>query len=212
MSFVDRIRVFVLHGDPVAQAGLSVAFGRYSDLDMQNALDPLGGVPWPDLPQRRCGADVVVADYANGVTLATQAAREGNPASSSKVVVVGGIDREWEIRSALERGVRGYLLVGCSLDELAAGVRAVHRGARHLSPQVAARLAESISLQPLTAREEEVLRLVVEGLCNKPIGRRLGIAVGTVKSHLKSTSTSWMSKADASGRCRGTARTAGTIA
>src|SRR5207244_6509368 len=42
-------------------------------------------------------------------------------------------------------------------------------------------------LCPLTAREEEVLRLVVEGLCNKAISSRLGIAVCTVKSHLKST-------------------------
>jgi DNA-binding NarL/FixJ family response regulator len=104
-----------------------------------------------------------------------------------KVLVIAGIDREWEIRSALERGVRGYLLVGCSLEELMEGVRVVHRGARYLSPQVATRLAESISLEPLTSREEEVLRLVVEGLCNKAVGRRLGIAVGTVKSHLKST-------------------------
>lgn len=97
-----------------------------------------------------------------------------------------GIDREWEIRRALEHGVRGYLLVGCALDELAVGVRAVHRGARHLSTEVAARLAESVALEPLTAREEQVLRLVAEGLCNKAIGRKLGIAVGTVKSHLKS--------------------------
>ncbi|MEO9063630.1 MAG: LuxR C-terminal-related transcriptional regulator [Burkholderiaceae bacterium] len=44
-----------------------------------------------------------------------------------------------------------------------------------------------MSVEPLTAREEEVLRLVVEGLCNKSIGRRLDIAVGTVKSHLKSS-------------------------
>ena len=187
MSLVDRIRVLVLHGDPVAQAGLSVAFARYSDLEVRIALDPLDGELSLALLQRHCAADVVVADYSNGVALATQATRQGNSAASLKIVVVAGIDREWEIRSALERGVRGYLLVGCSLDELAAGVRAVHRGARHLSPQVAARLAESISLEPLTAREEEVLRLVVEGLCNKAIGRRLGIAVGTVKSHLKST-------------------------
>ena len=110
-----------------------------------------------------------------------------NKTGSPKVVILAGIDREWEIRSALSRGVRGYLLVGCALDELADGVRAVHRGARHLSPRVAARLAESMSVEPLTAREEEVLRLVVEGMCNKAIGRRLGIAVGTVKSHLKST-------------------------
>jgi DNA-binding NarL/FixJ family response regulator len=43
-----------------------------------------------------------------------------------------------------------------------------------------------MSVEPLTAREEQVLRLVVAGLCNKAIGRQLGIAVGTVKSHLKS--------------------------
>jgi DNA-binding NarL/FixJ family response regulator len=187
MSQVDRIRVLVLHGDPVAEAGLSVAFGRCPDLDVQSAPPPLDGEQLPMRLRHRCAADVVVADYSSGMKLATQAAREGTSATLPKIVVVGGIDREWEIRSALERGVRGYLLVGCSLDELAAGVRAVHWGARHLSPQVAARLAECIALEPLTAREEEVLRLVVEGLCNKAIGRRLGIAVGTVKSHLKST-------------------------
>jgi DNA-binding NarL/FixJ family response regulator len=187
MSFVDRIRVLVQHGDPVAQAGLSVAFSGYADFEIHNTPGPLDGEPAPlDWHARSC-ADVMVADYANGVTVATELARQSVSAATLKVVVVAGIDREWEIRSALERGVRGYLLVGCSLDELAAGVRAVHRGARHLSPQVAARLAESISVEPLTAREEEVLRLVVEGLCNKAIGKRLGIAVGTVKSHLKST-------------------------
>lgn len=187
MSSVHRIRVLVLHGDPVAQAGLSVAFGRYPDLEVEPPQDPLERESAPDRAPRRCAADVVVADYANGVAMAMQIARQGHGSSSPRVVVVAGIDREWEIRSALEKGVRGYLLVGCALDDLAHGVRAVHRGARHLSPQVAARLAESISLEPLTSREEEVLRLVVEGLCNKAIGRRLGIAVGTVKSHLKST-------------------------
>lgn len=187
MSFANRIRVFVIHGDPVARAGLSVAFGRYSDLEIQNAMDANDRSPSQAASQQLRSIDVVVADYSNGVALATQAARQGNSMPSPKILVVAGIDREWEIRSALERGVRGYLLVGCAWDELAEGVRAVYRGARHLSPQVAARLAESISLEPLTAREEEVLRLVVEGLCNKAIGRRLGIAVGTVKSHLKST-------------------------
>lgn len=186
MAVAFRIRVLVIHGDPVAQAGLSVAFGRYSDLEVQEAVEPMASAASMARLHRGGVADVVVADYANGLALATAVAREGNAAASPKVIVVGGIDREWEIRRALEHGVRGYLLIGCALDELAAGVRAVHRGARHLSPQIAARLAESVSLEPLTAREEEVLRLVVEGLCNKAIGRKLGIAVGTVKSHLKS--------------------------
>lgn len=187
MATAERIRVLVLHGDPVAQAGLSVAFGSYPDFDMQTFSDRRDGADSPRRSTMRYSADVVVADYSNGVALAAEVARQGNAAASPRVVVIAGFDREWEIRSALERGVRGYILVGCSLDELAAGVRAVHRGARHLSPEIAARLAESLALEPLTAREEDVLRLVVEGLCNKAIGRRLGIAVGTVKSHLKST-------------------------
>jgi DNA-binding NarL/FixJ family response regulator len=177
MSPTRPIRILVLHRDPVAHAGLSVAFNNRADFEVCAAADPA-------LP---CTTDVVVADYPQGIALAQAVADRRNASTGPKVVVVAGIDREWEIRSALERGVHGYLLVGCSLEELVEGVRVVHQGARYLSPQVATRLAENISLEPLTSREEEVLRLVVEGLCNKAIGTRLGIAVGTVKSHLKST-------------------------
>jgi DNA-binding NarL/FixJ family response regulator len=176
VSLSKPIRILVLHRDPVAEAGLSVAFNHRSDFEVHAARD-----------ERACTVDVVVADYPQGVACAAEFAGRGALCGEPKVVVVAGIDREWEIRCALELGVQGFLLIGCSLEELVEGVRAVHRGARYLSPQVAARLAESISLEALTSREEEVLRLVVEGLCNKAIGRQLGIAVGTVKSHLKST-------------------------
>jgi DNA-binding NarL/FixJ family response regulator len=177
MSLTQRIRVLVLHRDPVAHAGLSVAFSNRVDFEVCAGPDST-------LPH---SADVVIADYSQGIMLAEAIANRPSRPMGPKVLVIAGVDREWEIRGALERGVRGYLLVGCSLEELLEGVRVVHRGARYLSPQVATRLAESISLEPLTSREEEVLRLVVEGLCNKAVGRRLGIAVGTVKSHLKST-------------------------
>ena len=176
MSLTRRIRILVLHRDPVAHVGLSVAFNNRADFEVCAASN--SALPY--------AADVVIADYSQGVALAETIAGRPSRTMGPKVVVIAGIDREWEIRSALERGVRGYLLVGCSLEELVEGVRVVHRGARYLSPQVATRLAESISLEPLTSREEEVLRLVVEGLCNKAVGRQLGIAVGTVKSHLKS--------------------------
>jgi DNA-binding NarL/FixJ family response regulator len=187
MHCIDRIRVRVVHNDPVAEAGLSAAFSRYPDLEVEAVAEGFGETKHALRSPGRRTADVVVADYSHGMELALQATRESGAEGSPKIVILAGVDREWEIRSALARGVRGYLVVGCALDELADGVRAVHRGARHLSPRVAARLAESMAVEPLTAREEEVLRLVVEGMCNKAIGRQLGIAVGTVKSHLKST-------------------------
>jgi DNA-binding NarL/FixJ family response regulator len=180
MAYGNPIRVLILHADPVAREGLTSAFGRCADLapvehDAQ-APSPVGP---PDAPL----ADVVVADLGHAMAYLRQTA--ARPASRGKVLVIASACREWEIRSALECGARGYVVVGCGLDELAIGVRAVHRGQRYLSPQAALRLAEVLACDPLTAREEEVLRLLVEGLGNKLIARRLGIALGTVKSHLK---------------------------
>jgi DNA-binding NarL/FixJ family response regulator len=186
MAYGNPIRVLVLHDDPVARAGLTSAFERYADLKVVGTgSDPeQTTASGPEAMSR--AADVIVADYDQGSGLAAQASqRTGMAKSGCKVLIIGTSNREWEIRSALECGVRGYVLVGCALDELAAGVRSVYRGVRYFSPPVAARLAEILSGDPLTAREEEVLRLVVEGLGNKAIARRLDIAVGTVKSHLK---------------------------
>jgi DNA-binding NarL/FixJ family response regulator len=187
MSVIDRIRVGILHGDPVARTGLSVALGQYPDLDVCDEPEFRLDEPARFMRQSWQGrVDVVVSDLAHGVPLASSLGREPD-ANLPRVIVVAGIDREWEIRSALDRGVKGFLRAGCTFDELATGVRAVHRGARHLSPEVTERLVESMFSEKLTEREMEVMGLVVEGRCNKAIGNALGIAEGTVKSHLKST-------------------------
>jgi len=184
MASNTTIRVLVMHGDPVARAGLSAAFSHYADMAVEEAApgtaehDAL--LPAPPLTR----SDVIVTSDVVGIALAKTLKEAIAPA---KIVIVAGIDREWAVRAALGAGVRGYLLAGTAFDELADCVRAVHRGARHLSPQAAMRLAESVSIDALTPREEQVLFLVVEGLCNKAIAKRLDIAVGTVKSHLKST-------------------------
>lgn len=184
MHLVDRIKVLVVHDDPIAHAGIAAVLQRFPDLDVRGS-DDISYCGLRD-PRGECPVDVVVADYVSGVALARELRAPGR-AAPPKIVIMASDDREWAIRRALELGVRGYIVSGCGLDELADGVRAAHRGHRHLSPRVAARLAESMALEALTAREEEVLRLVVAGLCNKAIGRRLNIAVGTVKSHLKAS-------------------------
>lgn len=185
MEFTNRISVLVLHRDPVAREGLLAAFARYHDIEVVNAPgNPIDARSLRPLTSR-FWADVVVADYDCGSTLASRSERRSGAPDALKIMILAAGYREWEVRSALERGVLGYVLVGCALDDLASGGRAVHRGARHMSPEVAQRLAESFAGEPLTTREEEVLRLVVQGMGNKSIARRLEIAVGTVKSHLK---------------------------
>jgi two-component system NarL family response regulator len=108
------------------------------------------------------------------------------PSRRPRIAIVSASHGEREIRDALQRGAAAYVLQGACGDELVAAVRTICEGGCHLSPSISARLAESLSAETLTVREEEVLALVVDGLCNKRIAARLDIAIGTVKTHLRS--------------------------
>ena len=177
------IRVMVIHRDRFATAGLVESLSRCSDFNVVNAVGE------PDSAQhhdRAAGAQVVIADLAGALELAHRGVGGGGGRGWPAVVVASAPDRERELRHALDIGVRGYLVAGFSIEELVDCVRAVHRASRYLCPRAAARLAESTCFSPLTHREEAVLELVAQGLCNKSIARQLGIALGTVKSHLKS--------------------------
>src|SRR3954452_24219481 len=105
------------------------------------------------------------------------------------VVLTSFSDRE-RILDALDAGAVGYLLKDADPDELLRGVQAAARGESPLAPKAAravlAARAETRPAADLTAREQEVLDLLGEGLANKQIARRLGIAEKTVKTHLTS--------------------------
>jgi DNA-binding NarL/FixJ family response regulator len=186
MASYEPIKVVVIHQNEVARAGLMAGFGKYGDLEVIRAR--WSGVDDNDYGQTAAPgvADVVVADYDAGLAYIEKCRAESRPASAPKVLIVTPSDSESDIRHALGRGARGYMLIDSDFDDLARGVREVHMGVRALSRRIAQQLAESVLTDNLSCREIEVLALVVQGLGNKLIARRLGIAVGTVKSHLKS--------------------------
>ena len=103
------------------------------------------------------------------------------------VVFTSFSDRERIVR-ALDAGAIGYLLKDAEPEEILAAIRAAARGESPLAPRAAAELLADRRSRPpiveLTGRELEVLRLVVDGLANKQIARRLGISEKTVKGHL----------------------------
>ncbi len=94
------------------------------------------------------------------------------------------------ILGALDAGAVGYLLKDASADEVAEGIRAAARGESPLDPRAARTIlterSRPIRSTAFSAREREVLDLLVEGLPNKLIARRLEITEKTVKTHLTS--------------------------
>jgi DNA-binding NarL/FixJ family response regulator len=109
------------------------------------------------------------------------------------VVLTSFVDRQ-RILDALEAGASGYLLKDGDPAQVADAVRVAAAGESPLDPKAARVLLDvRREQQPaiaaadrLTAREREVLDLVGQGLANKQIARRLGIAERTVKAHLTS--------------------------
>jgi DNA-binding NarL/FixJ family response regulator len=143
---------------------------------------------------RRLRPDVVLMDLVmpggDGIE-ALRAIRVAVP--DARVLVLTSFVDDVQVFAAMEAGAAGYLLKDVSPDALATAVRDVHAGRPALGPAVAERLmrrgggdAGNPRLASLTARERDVLRLMVDGLANKQIARRLSITEKTVKTHVSS--------------------------
>ncbi len=113
---------------------------------------------------------------------AIRSIREANP--EARILVLSNYEGVADIRRALELGAMGYLTKDADADTLILAIEKIHRGHRYLPPSVVKTFAEYPDVDPLTAREEQIVRLLAEGLSNKEIGARLGIAEKTVRVHM----------------------------
>ncbi|MDO8212092.1 response regulator transcription factor [Conexibacter sp. CPCC 206217] len=110
-------------------------------------------------------------------------------------VIVTSHGRPGHLKRALAAGVRGFLPKTTSAVTLAAVVRTVHAGGRHVDPELA---AEAIAAGdcPLTPREADVLELAATGAPIDDIADRAALSPGTVRNYISSA----MTKLNASNR------------
>jgi two-component system NarL family response regulator len=104
--------------------------------------------------------------------------------ANARVIVLTTYDGDEDIYRALRAGAQGYLLKDMFREELISAIRTVHSGQRCIPASIATRLAERMSSHDLTAREVEVLTLIVKGYSNRDIAVALSITEGTVKGHV----------------------------
>ncbi|MEC3981541.1 response regulator transcription factor [Amycolatopsis sp. H20-H5] len=114
-----------------------------------------------------------------------------------KVVVVTTFDLDEYVHTALRNGASGFLLKDAGPALLIEAVRAADRGDALVSPQITVRLLKHFSggtvkrevsppVEPLTARELDVVKAAAKGLTNTEIGTELYLSLSTVKTHLAS--------------------------
>ena len=113
-----------------------------------------------------------------------------------QVVALTSFVEEERAHAALDAGASGFLLKDADADEVAAAIRAAHRGEVHLDPAIASRLIRALRTPgtprpgpALTERERQVLRLVAVGKANKDIAAELDISERTARTHVSSILT-----------------------
>jgi DNA-binding NarL/FixJ family response regulator len=190
----DRIRVLVVDDHAVVRRGLLAFLDGEADLEVVGDAD--GGAEALDLLARLDSEgrrpDVVLMDLQMAPLDGIESTREVRSRYDDvEVVALTSFGEPQRVQGALEAGASGYLLKDADADEVAAAIRAAHRGELQLDPAVARRLMSKLhgasrtdAAAELTPREVDVVILVGKGRANKEIGARLGISERTARTHV----------------------------
>lgn len=185
------IRTLIVDDHPVVRYGVKHMLDAESDIEVVGELDDVQDV---GEALSRLEPDVVLLDLELEETHGVEALRQlREVAPGLNVIIYTSHDEEDRIIQAAELGVDGYLLKGCTKEEIVGAIRDVHEGGTALEASVAAKLMHHMNkrsgrrLEPavqFSKREMQVLKLLASGQTNREIGASLFISESTVKFHV----------------------------
>lgn len=186
----NLIRTAVIDDHPLFREGVTKLLARTPGIEIvadgSTATDAVN-IAQQHLP------DVMLLDLNlpdNGAGAASTIAREHR---AVRVIILTASDCDSDVATMLQLGVHGYLLKGCTGQEIVRAVQRVHAGEFYVTPSLAARLLTQMNApasnagdnsEELSSREEIILAQVSKGLTNKEIARGLNLREKTVKHYM----------------------------
>jgi two-component system, NarL family, response regulator LiaR len=188
----QTIRVLIVDDHTIVRKGIRALLAEIAGLEVVGeAADGLEAIALA----ARLDPDVILMDLAmprmDGIE-ATRQIRTQQP--ESRILVMTSFATDDKVLPAIKAGAQGYLLKESAPDDLVQAIRQIYRGESSLHPVIARKVLREIAHpadqpptpNPLTPREDEVLRLVAQGLGNQDIAKKLYITDATVRSHVSS--------------------------
>ena len=190
MNSSNSIRVFIAEDHAIVRKGVRTLLSLEKDIQVigeaTNGLEAVEQVG-------NLNPDVILMDLVmpelDGIK-AIQQIKAHHP--DAKVLVLTSFATDDKIFPAIKAGALGYLLKDSDPATLADAIRQVNAGEYSLHPIIARKVLQELNLspkipptvQPLTGREVEVLRMVAQGKSNRQIADELVLSLGTVRAHL----------------------------
>ncbi len=184
------IRVFLVENEHLVREGLRALLALEGEISVVGeAAD--GRAAIEQIPA--AGVDVLVLDLRMPEVSGLQVLEElGRRECLPPTLILTTFDQTWELAECVRRGARGYLRKDVTLEQLVQAIRRLASGETFFHPALTERLLKSApltsagpeSLEALTPRELEVVRLMAGGMSNREIAEMLGAAEGTIKHHV----------------------------
>ena len=186
----NKIRVMLVDDHGIVREGLRAILSLHADIEVVcEAIDGRQAIE----KMRSCMPDIVIMDISMpGMDGLEATKRLVKAFPETRVLVLSQHDSDQHILSVLKAGASGYVYKRSIGAELVAAIHTVQSGGCYLPPQVAQMVLQHVRVLssddeedtgPLTEREREVLKLVVEGYTNQQIADLLCLSKRTVMCH-----------------------------
>lgn len=184
------IKVLIADDHAIVRAGLRTLITSEKDLELIG--EATGGLEAIEKVEQ-LSPDVLVLDISmpdkDGIEVLRTLKGEKK---SCNILVLTVHEDDALLREAVRLGAGGYILKHAAESELIAAIRSVFRGELYIHPKMIRSLLQpeqskiqldKSPLEMLTSREEEVLKLIVQGYTNKQVADELSISIRTVEGH-----------------------------
>lgn len=182
----SKIQIALINQDPLRFVGLRSVLESEPDFTIR-AVN-VGAIVQP------VEGDVVLLGMQTSSTATDLIVRLRVSTPKARIILTGGAAKDDLILRAVAFGARGYLDESATPEQYKQAVRVVAKGSMWVPRRVLTRFIERVTADPrhpifqttgaLSAREREVLELLVAGYTNKEIASRMGLEERTVKSHI----------------------------
>lgn len=181
------VRVYLVDDHALVRTGMKLILGQVVDIEVIGEAD-CGETALMQIRQLK--PDVILCDLhmpgISGLEITERLARSG---SQSKVIIVSVLEDGPLPRKLMDIGAWGYLGKGEDAAELVQAVRTVAQGRRYLGSTIAQNIAlstvvgDASPFEQLSPRELEIAMLLVQGLRQEAIARKLSLSAKTVNTH-----------------------------